>query len=181
MSPAASPDKPNIVEVNTFANTVDVLTNANTVDVYTSVGARGPLGPTGPTGPIGPLGPTGPTGPQGLIGESIIVFARSETIEQTIGIQRYRFPFYAILAGVSAAIASAPVGSDIRVNVKKNNNSIFSSLSERLTIFENSYEATEVALSTPVGPGDYLTVDIDEVGSTSPGSDLTVFIRYQKE
>jgi hypothetical protein len=28
--------------------------------------------------------------------------------------------------------------------------------------------------------GDYLTVDIDAVGSANAGNDLTVFVRYQR-
>ena len=43
-----------------------------------------------------------------------------------------------------------------------------------------SSTASEAAPSvSAVRAGDYLTVDVDSVGSVEPGADLTVFVRYR--
>ena len=93
------------------------------------------------------------------------------------------FPIYndsgrtwTILA-VRATVASSPSGSAVVVDVNKNGESIFGSSNDQPTISSGNFtdKTTAIAVTT-VGDGDYLTVDIDQVGSTEPGTGLVVQI-----
>jgi hypothetical protein len=65
------------------------------------------------------------------------------------------------------------------VDVNKNGVTIFSTQSNRPTIPAAGVTDLADAINVPnVSAGEFLTVDIDQVGSTNPGSDLTVTILY---
>ena len=99
----------------------------------------------------------------------------------TTGKLRYRFPFDATLEGVSAAVNTAPTGADIVLDVNKNGASIFP-ISTHPTIPATTFDSGVEVVPDDTGilEGDYLQVDIDQVGSVISGSDLTVFIRYSR-
>ena len=70
-------------------------------------------------------------------------------------------------------VGTAPVGSDITLDLKKNGSSFATpSISDGTT--ENTGIATSVSFST----GDYITVDITQVGSTTSGSDLYAVLTF---
>lgn len=83
---------------------------------------------------------------------------------------------WTILA-VRVTVGTAPTGGStgVRVDVNKNGSSIFGSSSAQPTIAPgtNTAKVTSFATDT-VADGDYLTVDVDNVGSTNPGEDLVV-------
>ena len=65
------------------------------------------------------------------------------------------------------------------VDVNKNGVTIFSNQANRPTIAAATTTDDANAIDLPnVAAGQYLTVDIDQVGSTTPGSDLSVTIIY---
>jgi hypothetical protein len=68
-----------------------------------------------------------------------------------------------------AAVGTAPAGSGLTVRVKQNGVSIGTA-----TIPAGSFTATFVPSVSSLAVGDYLTVDVTAVGSTTPGSDLVV-------
>lgn len=74
---------------------------------------------------------------------------------------------------VSAGIA--PSGADLVVDVNVNGSSIFADALPTVVAGENT---GLVNLPTPlaVSEGDYLTIDVDQVGSTTPGADVVVQI-----
>jgi hypothetical protein len=77
---------------------------------------------------------------------------------------------------VRASVGQAPTGSSIIVDVDINGTTIFTTQANRPTIpaaGNTSGKVTNMDVTT-VANGDYLTVDVDQVGSTTPGSDLTV-------
>ena len=103
----------------------------------------------------------------------------------TTGTARFRFPFNATILGVSLASGTAPTGTGpgIIVDVNINGTTIFTDQNERpqiaLTLQDNDEsDSTIDPADAAVAVGDYMTVDIDSVGSTLPGDDLTVIIRY---
>lgn len=98
----------------------------------------------------------------------------------TVGTLRFRFPFGCTIEGVSAAVNTAPTGADIILDVNKNGASIFIFTPPTIPAgtFDSGVEL--VPDDTGILEGDYLQIDIDQVGSTVPGSDLTVFIRYSR-
>lgn len=72
---------------------------------------------------------------------------------------------------VRASVGTAPTGSAVTVDVNKNGTSI---LSSAISIAAGSNTATGTLSTTALSSGDYLTVDIDSVGSTTAGNDLVV-------
>lgn len=139
--------------------TVEVTTDPVTVTV-------GEAGPQGATGPVGPLGPPG-TQP---------AFSRSGLLEPVVGTHRYYIERANTITKVRASVGTAPVGASITIDVKKNGTSILGGtlLSVAAGQFTNT-RTTSVAVSA----GDYLTVDIVSVGTSTPGSDLTVTVTLE--
>jgi hypothetical protein len=121
-----------------------------------------------PRGLQGIPGPAGPTLP--------IVFGRRGMVPMLEGGLNYRFPFAARLIGYSAAMGfgTPPRGADIIVNFLLNN-----AIVATLTVPDGDEDVPEVPMSIVVATGDHLTVDIIQVGSTSSGEDLSIFIRYE--
>lgn len=117
----------------------------------------------------------------GQRGESMITYGKAGSLTVTTGKIRYRFPFAATIVGVSLAVGTAPTGSSIIVDVNKNGTTIFTTQANRPTIlagaFNTAAEVTNMNI-TSVAAGDYITMDIDQVGSTISGADLSAFIRY---
>jgi hypothetical protein len=82
---------------------------------------------------------------------------------------------------VAARLTSAPTGSSAILDVNKNGTTIFGNQAFRPTFAATSRDAT-VGTHTvsQLTDGDIITIDVDQVGSTSPGSYLTVVIRLQR-
>jgi len=172
-----------------------------------ATGPQGPQGTTGATGPQGPAGATGATGPAGpgvpaggAAGQSLrknsatdydtvwatptlarvgYPFSKTGTLAVTTGTQRlYNDTGRTLtLTAVRAAVGTAPTGSGVTVDVKKNGTTIFTTGTNKPTIAANAVTATAAGIDvTSWLAGDYLTVDITAVGSTTAGSDLTVTV-----
>jgi hypothetical protein len=75
---------------------------------------------------------------------------------------------------VRASAGTAPTGSSLIVDVNKNGTTIFTTQSARPSIASAGVTATGTPAVTTLAAGDYLSVDVDQVGSTTPGADLTV-------
>lgn len=116
--------------------------------------------------------------------DDIAAFTRTDILTAPYtGVGRYLFPYSATIIGVTAAVNTAPVGSSIIIDVNKNGTTIFTAQINRPTILSgtNDTGGSEVVPDvTSLVFGDYLTVDIDQVGSGTPGSDLTVFVHYTR-
>lgn len=114
----------------------------------------------------------GVQGPQGSAGNPglVPVFTRQGNLYMVTGTQRFYVERTGIVNKIRASVGTAPVGSAIGVTVLKNGSSFAT-----LSIAQNTN--TIVATSgASVTSGDYFTVNITSVGSTTPGADLTVAI-----
>lgn len=82
------------------------------------------------------------------------------------------------IRSVRASVGTAPVGAAIRVDVNVNGTSIFTTQGNRPSIAAGSNTSGRVENMdvTSLPDGGYLTVDVDAIGSTTAGSDLTVQI-----
>jgi hypothetical protein len=89
-----------------------------------------------------------------------------------------------VLDSVTLAITTAPTGRALIVDVNKGSGSgaattIFGTAANKPTIAAGATRdvspSTDASVTT-FASGDYLTIDIDQAGSTVPGSDLTVTI-----
>ena len=79
---------------------------------------------------------------------------------------------------IRAMIETAPTGSSIILDVNKNGVTIFTNQANRPTIADGANDSGEVTNMdiTAIAKGDYFTLDIDQVGSTTPGQNLTVLV-----
>lgn len=81
-------------------------------------------------------------------------------------------PFSGTLTSAKAHVDTAPTGDDIDITIMKNGADI---LTGSLTIAATATSGTTTAIATTsVSANDYLTLNIDTIGSTLPGTDLTV-------
>lgn len=73
---------------------------------------------------------------------------------------------------------TAPTGVSIVVDINKNGTTIWSTQANRLTIVASSNTGNQTTFNTTaLSEGDLLTLDIDQVGSSTPGSELTVVLK----
>lgn len=82
------------------------------------------------------------------------------------------------LRAVRANVGAPPDGNDLIVDVNIDGSSIWSDPSGRPVIPDGGLTSGAVTTigTTTLAPGSYLTVDVDQVGTDEPGSDLTVQI-----
>ena len=96
------------------------------------------------------------------------------------GVARLSFPRAATIVNVMAWVSTAPAGASIIFDVNKNGTTIFTTQGNRPTIAAASNSDTS---STPdvtsIAANDYLTVDVDQIGSTTPGANATVTIEWR--
>jgi hypothetical protein len=80
------------------------------------------------------------------------------------------------IKGVRASVGTAPTGASIVIDVNLNGTTLWSTQANRPAIAAGSNTSGSVTnMNTTTWPsGNYLTVDIDAVGSTVAGADLTV-------
>jgi hypothetical protein len=78
-----------------------------------------------------------------------------------------------------AYVKTAPVGAALIVDIAVNGTSIWNlTQGNRLTIADSASSGSQTLFdTTTLSEGDVLTIDIDQVGSTTAGSDLTVELR----
>src|SRR3989304_3249335 len=92
---------------------------------------------------------------------------------------RLTFPAKATLVSVTAAVNTAPTGAAAIFDVHKNGVTVFTDQTTRPQIAATALASTAAAPQvTAVGIGEYLTVDIDQKGSTLAGGDLVVAVRW---
>jgi hypothetical protein len=118
----------------------------------------------------------GPAGVDGREGAGSAVFGVPGTLAAGVGAARwYNDSGRTLTIGtVRASVGTAPSGTSLIVDVNKNGTTIFTSESARPAIAASDVTATGAPDVTTLAPGDYLTVDVEAVGSAVPGSDLTV-------
>lgn len=107
----------------------------------------------------------------------IATFSRSGVLSVATG------QHFAVIRGawtityVVGRVGTASAGASILIDVNRNGTTIFTTQTNRITIaagaLEDDHAAPEVSALAAL---DRLSVDIDQVGSTTAGSDLTVVI-----
>lgn len=123
----------------------------------------------------------GATAPGGLSVENIS-FSHAGALSVKTGTSR--FPIkggtFQILT-VAAMLNTAATGAQAILDVNKNTTSIYGTQGNR-PVFAIGATSASVGAHTPttVTDGDYIRVDIDQVGSTVTGSDLVLVIRLQR-
>jgi hypothetical protein len=143
----------------------DFATNTNTT-VQFGEPVKGDTGPAGPQGPAG-------------VAKGLSTFSVVGPVTTAVGHSRFYMSTAGTITNVIVSVSSAPVGSAIIIDVKKNGVSIFTTLLNRPTIPAGGFvDMSSIPDVTAFSIGDYYTVDVVQVGSTSPGSDLVVQLEY---
>lgn len=110
--------------------------------------------------------------------QSLIVACSDETTALTTGNAKatFRMPYAFTLTAVRASVTTAPVGSTLTVDINEAGSTI---LSTKITI--DASEKTSTTAATPPVISDtsladdaQMTVDIDQVGSSTAGAGLKV-------
>ena len=79
------------------------------------------------------------------------------------------------ISSTRASVGTAPTGAALIVDVRKNGSTIFTTRANRPTVSAGGFTAVGGTPNvTAWGVGEYLTVDVNQVGSTVAGADLTV-------
>jgi len=108
-------------------------------------------------------------------------FSQAGTLNTKTGASRFYVEDSCVIVGVRVSVGTAPTGASIIVDVNKNGSTVFTTQSNRPTIAVSSNTATASSPDvTSLAAGDYLSVDVDQVGSTVAGADLTVQIRLRR-
>lgn len=111
-----------------------------------------------------------------------LLFSKSGVLTVVAGVSRV--PIHGgtfTIIGVYAMVNTAPTGASVLIDVNKNGTTIFTTQSNRPTIaVSTNGDASGTPDVTSVTTGDYLTVDVDQIGSTVAGSDLVVSVRMQR-
>lgn len=107
---------------------------------------------------------------------------RSGTLAVETGLVQLPIDIDCQIVSVVARVAGAPTGAAIRVDLNRNGTTVFTTQSNRPSISAGS-NASIVVTSMDVvtlAPGDYLSADIDQIGSTFAGSNLVVAVRLRE-
>lgn len=90
-------------------------------------------------------------------------------------------PYRLEILGVDLYVKTAPTGTSIIVDVNQNGTTIFTTQSHRPTIAASGHSGTSEDIDVPALPkGNRITVDLDQVGSSVKGKDLTVSVRCRR-
>ena len=111
--------------------------------------------------------------------ESVINFSYAgNLVAGTTGKSRWYADKAYTIKSARASVNTAPTGTTAIVDINKNGTTIFTTQSRRPAIAISGFTATPSGAIevTTLAAGDYITVDIDQVGSTIAGADLTVQI-----
>jgi hypothetical protein len=119
--------------------------------------------------------------PTAVAGENL-PFTHSGPLQVGIGTVGYPIKggTFTILT-VAARLTTAPTGSSAILDINKNGTTIYGTQSSRPTFAAGSRDATVGSHSVAqLTDGDIVTIDVDQIGSGTPGSYLTVVIRLQR-
>lgn len=130
-----------------------------------------PSGPQGIQGIPGNLGPTGPSGSGGIltgyITGALIFGSGAARLYNDRGAS-------VIIASVRASLVTPPTGGPARFDVNLNGVTIFTNQANRPAIADGALTSGLVVPDITVWPaGQYMTVDVDLIGTTYAGANAT--------
>lgn len=117
---------------------------------------------------------------------AILTVGQDGTLAVGAGTFHFPFPFAVTLLGAHMRVTTSPTGASLIVDINKGVNgggaptTIYSTQANRLTVAAAG--KTSGAIVTPdvtaMAQFDYLTFDIDQVGSTVAGADVIIVVEY---
>lgn len=109
-------------------------------------------------------------------------FSFSGTVSVKTGVSKWVLPYPCVIEAVVIAVNTAPTGASLIADVNVNGTSIYASTpANRPTIAAGSTVATGgTPNTTTVATNAAITVDVDQVGSTVAGADLSVNVYLRR-
>jgi hypothetical protein len=90
-----------------------------------------------------------------------------------------RMPHAGTIRSITTAVATAPTGAALIVDVNVAGTTVFTSQANRPSIAASGNSAVSGAIQAGTfAAGDVISVDVDQVGSSVAGSFLTVLVTY---
>lgn len=122
-------------------------------------------------------GGVGGTGSSDIPRQSILTFTDElEVIGNPLRIYN-RLGRTQTISEVFLSVGTAPVGATIIVDIHKDGVTIFTTQTNRPSIASGANTGSSTTIEVPTwADGEYLTAHVDQVGSTTPGSDLVVHV-----
>lgn len=115
------------------------------------------------------------------IKRSGVFFVKGELEAGSNQCAKIRVPVNGTITGAYAFVKNAPTGADLIIDINRNGSTIWSTQANRLKITSGSTEGSQTSFdTTSLSAGDKLTMDIDQIGSTDPGEDLTVLLEFDQ-
>ena len=111
---------------------------------------------------------------------SLAPFTLGGVLTVAAGTHRFRFPIAAEILSIAATVATAPTGASVIVDVNRNGVTVFTTQANRPTIAAGANASSDAVPDvTSIAAGQYLTVDVDQIGSTVAGADLVVVVLWR--
>lgn len=108
-------------------------------------------------------------------------FTMPGTLTTKVGAGRVYMEGTYVVESVRASVGTAPTGAAVIVDVNRNGTTIYTTQTNRPTIAVSTQTATGgTAANGSFVAGDYLTVDVDQIGSTVAGAELVVVVRMRR-
>lgn len=112
-----------------------------------------------------------------LVSPLIITGSQAGALVATFGQVPYIVTQASTIQSVRCAVGTTPTGQAIIVDINKNGASIFTTQANRPSITAGTIlSAAAVPDVTALAVGDLITFDVDQVGSTAAGADLSIAI-----
>jgi len=109
-----------------------------------------------------------------------LAFAPSVFLAGTMSVKVWEIEWVApvsfTLIDATGRVATAPTGSSLIVDIRDSGTSIYAGDADRINIPSGSKQDTSAVVNHAVDAGDVLTFEVKQVGSTVPGSNLTIVI-----
>lgn len=111
-----------------------------------------------------------------------MAFSMTGMLQEVVGTNRFYNDTGAnlLVSSVRATVGTPPTGSSVVIDVNVDGTSIFTNQSLRPTIADggNTVLANFDQYMLVWPAGSYLTIDVDQIGSTTPGENLTVNVLF---
>lgn len=119
--------------------------------------------------------------PAAFFAEGTIIYQRSGTLAVETGPTKLILPFPITFKQIFATVETAPAGAAVIVDVNLNGTTLFTTQTNRPRVSAGSTVGAEATPDITTGDtGDELTWDIDQIGSSTPGAELRVYMRYTR-
>ena len=114
-----------------------------------------------------------------VIADQVFHYHIKGALNTSTGKQAIRMPFAGKISYVTAALTAAPAGSSAIVDLHKNGTTMYTTQGNRPTIAAGSTYVTATLPDVLTwAAGDVLQLEVDQKGSSTAGSDLSVVVGY---